>query len=276
MRSALLVLVALPAACLLVRDVDDLEREARDGGNGALADAAGDADAEPAFVCGGDAGPRGVRIGNAAACIDATEVTVADYRAFHDACNGRPCPQPATCAWNRSFTPTEFGLPPPSDDRLPMRNVDWCDAAAYCTWAGKRLCGGSGNATLTTADGAALALSLWYQACVADDSRRTYPYGDGRKYDPNACNGGDLDAGEVRPVGSLAGCEGGFPGIFDLLGNVREWEDACDDAGTDDARTCLVRGGAFYDIGFTLACGNRQTEPVTRQAPGLGFRCCSF
>ena len=69
-------------------------------------------------------------------------------------------------------------------------------------------------------------------------------------------------------------CEGGYLGVFDLPGNVREWEDGRDD-GVDQERKCLVRGGAFYDIEPTLYCANEQRMQIDTQNVGLGFRCCA-
>ena len=51
-----------------------------------------------------------------------------------------------------------------------------------------------------------------------------------------------IDGGTLVPVASLPGCQGGYPGVFDMSGNVEEVEDSCDDAGT-----CYSRGGSFVD-----------------------------
>jgi formylglycine-generating enzyme required for sulfatase activity len=272
---------SVAGGCLLFRDVDSLTShpdagsasEAGDG-DGAMGDgspdAGSDADRDSGPTCSGTAGPAGVRVG--AYCIDSTEVTVRNYRAFLDARAGDVSGQSAACAWNTSFGPL-YGLPGPEADDRPVTFVDFCDAAAYCAWAGKHLCHAISGAPLTTADVASAARSEWFRACARnDDGLHTFPYGNA--YGPLRCNGADRDSGIVA-AGSLPECEGGYPGIFDLAGNVREWEDACDEGATSTDRSCLARGGAFYDIGGTLACSNRQSMKVTEQNVGVGFRCCA-
>jgi formylglycine-generating enzyme required for sulfatase activity len=82
--------------------------------------------------------------------IDATEVRVKDYLAFLDAAVPLAT-QPDVCTWNVSFHPhdssspfgcTDFDLTQPN---RPIGCVDWCDAAAFCAWRGKRLCGKRGG-----------------------------------------------------------------------------------------------------------------------------------
>jgi formylglycine-generating enzyme required for sulfatase activity len=235
---------------------------------GPTADASGDA------ACPGTAGPAPVRIGSF--CIDSTEVTNADYAAFL-ASSSIPA-QPAACAWNTSFVP---GAWPPAagTDAYPVVAVDWCDAFTYCAWAGKRLCGAIGGGPTPFASFADPQASQWMNACSAAGTR-VFPYG--ATYDPAACNGKDFpDGGAARPVASLAACQGGTAGVFDMSGNVYEWEDACQgDAGASDV--CHYRGGGFFTPGpptsANLECQGGAT--LTRQ-PGaafldVGFRCCGF
>lgn len=78
-----------------------------------------------------------VPVGSAGAyCMDATEVTNADYAAFL-AANPPTSGQVAWCAWNTSYLPP-FGWPATGKENHPVVRVDWCDARAYCKWAGKR------------------------------------------------------------------------------------------------------------------------------------------
>jgi formylglycine-generating enzyme required for sulfatase activity len=115
-------------------------------------------------------------------------------------------------------------------------------------------------------------------ACSAGGAH-AFPYGD--TYDPSACNGKDFpDGGALRPTASLASCQGGAPGVFDMSGNVYEWEDACEgDAGAPDF--CHYRGGGYFTPGppasGNLACAGGAT---LMRDPGatfldVGFRCCS-
>src|SRR5262249_39830790 len=73
-------------------------------------------------------------------CIDATEVTNAQYAAFL-ATNPQTSLQPARCtSWNGTYAGAYVG-PLTGRDDYPVVGVTWCDAFAYCKWAGKRLCG---------------------------------------------------------------------------------------------------------------------------------------
>src|SRR5262249_49659164 len=155
-----------------------------------------------------------------------TEVTRGDYFAFLIAV-GDPdsgsIAQPVECSWNTSFEPTQEWPPKTDSDRLPVVGVDWCDARAYCSWAGKRLCGKRAGVTLTEAERNS-AVDMWHVACAGPGGQE-YPYGS--QYEPTACNGPDLDAGAPLPVKSSPHCEGGYSGLFDMSGNVAEWIDAC-------------------------------------------------
>jgi hypothetical protein len=82
------------------------------------------------------------------------------------------------------------------------------------------------------------------------------------------------------PAFMEAGCIGGSSTnvIFDLSGNVAEWENSCS-ASTGATDECAVRGGA-YDTKpgmTTLTCASSSAQPpVPRQtqAADIGFRCC--
>ena len=221
----------------------------------------GGLDAEAGEECKGSKGPAPVRVGSY--CIDSTEVTNADYDEFLAAKAGDTSGQPSECSWNVSFT-REFGGPKDG----PVRAVDWCDALAYCTWAGKRLCGRVGGGPTPLAVLSNPAASEWFRAC-SHDGTRAYPYGGTR--DANACNtyGGSGPA----PVGSFPECEGGYPGLFDMSGNLWEWEDACEDV--DGGSRCVLRGGS-YAANNNGACAT--TAKVRRDrgtTSDITIRCCS-
>lgn len=231
-----------------------------------------DPDAATATDGGGGVGcPTGmVRIpaGADTYCIDATEVTNEAYGKFL-ASNPSTDGQPTACAWNDSFVPGTW--PPASgEEKHPVAEVDWCDARAYCAWAGKRLCGRIGGGKLPAADYQDPKKSEWYNAC-SNEGTREYPYG--ASADGQACNGIDKNVNGTVEVGSLQDCEGGAPGLFDMSGNVLEWEDACD-AETGDKDLCHTRGGSYGDNQDTLKC--RYPQPVARSTklPRIGFRCC--
>jgi hypothetical protein len=253
---------------------------AADAGADAATDATPDADGR------GEAGEAGCPValggpplvlvvaGGQAFCVDRTEVTNADYALFLAADAAALPAAPPTCAWKASHVPGASSWPPASGtEAFPVIAVDWCDAFAYCAWAGKRLCGRIGGGALAPADFADAAASQWFAAC-SRSGVRAYPYGD--VYDNTACNGADFpDADVLRAAGSLPTCVGGYPGLLDMSGNVFEWEDACTgDAGASDA--CRIRGGGYFSFRASLACAADVT--FARSSNGfsdVGFRCCS-
>src|SRR5262249_34754094 len=95
----------------------------------------------------------------------------------------------------------------------------------------------------------------------------------GSDYDGNS--GFQTDSDVTRPVGSAADCIGGYPGIFDLCGNVDEWEDSCSENGDNLGAydLCRVRGGSFAATG--LWC--RMAFEAGREGfwDYVGFRCCA-
>jgi formylglycine-generating enzyme required for sulfatase activity len=180
--------------------------------------------------------------------------------------------QPSECSWNASYRPGNAATAVNQDD-LPVGNVDWCDAFAFCKWAGKRLCGkvGGGSADYTNF---ASKDNEHYVAC-SNDGMRKYPYGD--NYDPSACNGMQpQQMGHAVPVGSLKSCEGGVPGLFDMSGNVEEWQDACDgnSGATDNCRD----GTGGFDYGAPpdgTRCDAADSDARNAQFAGVGIRCCA-
>lgn len=272
---------ALAGGCGAILGVSDIE----EGGPGPLpsADGSRDASLEPdgesddgasggtppvstdPAGCPLGRGPSMLLIGPApdggVYCIDRTEVSVAQYAAF--VASAAWDAQAPECAWN---TPTQ---PPPDAAALaPVEAVDWCDAKAFCAWAGKRLCGKVGGGPL--APGAASSFeSEWRYACTNGGST-AWPYG--ATYQPGFCNVAS-DAG-LTPVGSLPACANGR-GVLDLTGNVWEWIDQCTPAdGGPASDGCIFLGGessspSSYDC--TVASGlARSATP-----PRVGIRCCA-
>jgi formylglycine-generating enzyme required for sulfatase activity len=230
-----------------------------------------EASSDGPFGCpSGLQGPSMVAID--AYCIDSTEVTNAQYAKFVQSKNGDISGQPATCAWNTTYVPAASCSLATADD-APVTCVDWCDAYAYCAWAGKRLCGHIGGGPSTPATAALAESDQWYRAC-SHAGAQVFPYGD--TYVASACN--DKPRGVAAPVavGTSPGCQGGYPGLFDMSGNVVEWSDACsDNAGPNDG--CVLRSGAFDDdsaSGF-LECASKNTNARSSVDETKGFRCCT-
>lgn len=201
-------------------------------------------------------------------CIDKTETTNAHYEAFL-AAEPLLTLQPAICGTvNTTFTPTG-GLPAGLPNQ-PVVNVDWCDAYAYCAWAGKRLCGRLGGGANPITEQANPNSGEWMNACTSGDvTTHKYPYGP--SYDSTKCNGAPSSG--LVDVGSKSGCEGAAPGVFDMSGNAYEWENSCGELAGDN---CFIRGGSFQTVSAeTLACAGRAVRARNSAAPNTGIRCCA-
>jgi len=243
-----------PAACSLIYDVGRVEGPT---------DVVPGPDAPGAVDCPAGRGPTAarVRFDGGSFCIDTTEVTNAEFAAFLTAKGTDTSGQPAACAANTSYVPTDTWPIQQGHENDPVVYVDWCDARAFCQWAGKRLCGSRVDAFVTRDE--------WYVAC-SHDGARAYPYG--TAYDPSACNGG-ATTGNLVPVGTKPGCVGGYDGLFDMSGNASEWVDACKDDGT-----CQHRGGAFYSkdpAAPRLSCSDFGGIGRLESYSTVGFRCCA-
>jgi formylglycine-generating enzyme required for sulfatase activity len=286
-RGLLIVACVAPVACGSLVGADFSDARPYDNDAATESDAAGQPEADAAVEggvvqdagdagapCPGTAGPPGVRITTAAAsyCIDATEVTRAQYATFLASVGSMA--QPTVCAWNASFVPQGDWTTTPHD-AVPVTNVDWCDAYMYCAWSGKRLCGRTDGSS----GGGGASDSQWGLACRGDkpySDDQYYPYG--VTYDPTRCNGTDSQASRLVEVGSFSRCEGGFPGVFDLSGNASEWLDSCDpaeDGGGPAEDLCAFRGGNFHSAENAMRC---EATYVTNRAVAyddVGIRCCS-
>jgi alpha-tubulin suppressor-like RCC1 family protein len=88
-------------------------------------------------------------------------------------------------------------------------------------------------------------------------------------------------AGTTIAVGSSLGCQSPDPlyaGVFDLSGNVSEWEDSCNGSGA--TAKCQGRGWYYYLPGDFLygpgyCADNNSATERSGFDPRRGFRCCS-
>jgi formylglycine-generating enzyme required for sulfatase activity len=302
-RTLTAALLATPA-CSLVNSFAELPREGPPGAGGMAAPAVSGVGGETA-ASGGSGGavtsgggtastsgpdlpcPRGMgppMIDLGEYCIDATEVTRSQYLAFLQS-GATPFSVPAAmgCSFNATFTPSTEWEPmtTPMWGQRPVVGVDWCDAHAYCQWAGKRLCGKIGGGPSSFAFPGD-ETGQWYRACSNGVGTR-YPYGE--RYDATRCVGADYngvtgaDEGDAsHSPGTAEGCHGvgsPFDLIYDLSGNVTEWEDACN-AASGQGDKCLRRGGDFKSVASgELQCKDNSWSTRETATDAIGFRCCS-
>jgi formylglycine-generating enzyme required for sulfatase activity len=197
--------------------------------------------------------------------IDATEVTRSQYAAWL-ATNPVTTGQAAVCSWNASFTPDATCMAKTTVcqgtgcGNHPQPCIDMCDASAYCNAVGKQLCGENN----------------WSTACTSSGVNR-FTYGNSLARGMCHDSTDSTDSTTTVPVGTMPGCQSlvpGYVGIFDLIGNVWEWQDNCTGAGgaTD---ICQPDGTSFGMSAAMPEC--KQSIPVQRAGvtDKIGFRCCT-
>jgi len=187
--------------------------------------------------------------------MDKYEVANADYAKFLQATGGRP-------PWH-----WPEGKIPQGAERLPVNNVNWFEASAYCKWAGKRL--------PTEAE--------WEKAARGGMDRNIYPW-------PKDAEGGPraqaIIGGRERPspVGSLA--PNGY-GLYDMIGNVMEWTNDWyyanyyplmpkrNPKGPETGQYRSVRGAGWADgaNGDEITTYYRNFSDPELRTTTIGFRC---
>jgi len=208
-------------------------------------------------------------------CIDETEVTRGQYKAWLDTAPATSG-QAGACATNDDFTPSCAW---DAHTEYPVVCVDWCDAAAFCKAAGKRLCGKIG-------DGGAYPfasyddpkISEWDAACTSG-GQYAFTYGD--QFDTDACRDADADdytTWGLADVGSFAQCHSpsaAYAKVLDLSGHVAEWDNSCQGDAPDSP--CRIRGGSFQHHANGTRCdmGRELEWPRSYKVEAVGFRCCA-
>jgi formylglycine-generating enzyme required for sulfatase activity len=176
-----------------------------------------------------------------------TVVTVGAYKRFAE---GTGKAMPETPRFNPGW----------SNEQMPMVNVSWDDAQAYCAWAGGRL--------PTEAE--------WEYAGRAGSREARYgPLDDVAWYNRNS-------GGQTHPVGEKRA--NGF-GLYDMLGNVLEWvhdwydqnyyqnSPAQDPPGPASGQFRVLRGGSGDDDPSNVRLSDRCRGNPANRLDYVGFRC---
>lgn len=221
--------------------------------------------------------------------MDRTEVTVEQYQRWQsDVDSDSIAWEPDWCTWKRTRTDPigdpedacaaellHFDLQPFAP-RKPMRCVDFCEAEAFCRFAGKRICYDPGGLGVQGPRGFP---QEWQLACTNGLTTR-YPWGNPEADVCNVgqsateCIGASATCGPLA-VGQEAECVN-ERGIVDLTGNVAEWVFSCnfpDSDEPDQPSGCLARGGGYDEPLET--CQRELIIANDTRTPSLGFRCCA-
>lgn len=191
--------------------------------------------------------------------IDQVEVTNERYLAFVATTGHRNPPNP----YGTGALASAKGI-----EQLPVVQVTWYDAKAYCAWAKKRL--------PTEAE--------WEKAARGTDGR-TFPWGNEEPTSTRANFDREwVNEKTLYAVGSLSGGDSPY-GIKDMSGNAREWVQDWYDPdyyqnapttnpqGPDKGIVRVIRGGSWHSPLADITSTARGRGGFALQTHGTGFRC---
>lgn len=207
-----------------------------------------------------------------------TEVTVGAYKRFSREA-GKAMPE------EPKFSSTALN-PGWGNEQMPIVNVSWDDATAYCSWAGGRLPTEAeweyaARAGSTAARYGPLDEIAWYadnSGRSRIDSARIFKEDQTKFVDRIGANGNTMhEAGQKRPNAFK---------LFDMLGNVWEWASDWygekyyegsperDPPGATSSEFRVLRGGSWADlVPWSERVSNRSGGRRFNRSASYGFRC---
>jgi len=208
-------------------------------------------------------------------CIDAFEVTNAEFNVFLQTADSlTPLPSrlaPPVCASPGVGRRPDVEADPAKANR-PAEAMGWCFAYAYCAWVGKRLCGKIGGSESVARNSGEIDLqNQWDYACASGAIGSAYPYG--ALYDASTCNTETHVLADVDANPTCHGQGAPFDRIFDMSGNVAEFDDSVDYNRAEPAAD--PRGGGAEGTASGARCSSGSAFGVYEGFQGVGFRCCA-
>ncbi len=205
--------------------------------------------------------------------ISRTEITNQQYHAFNP---GKQAP---------NYGGLDLGL-----DDMPIVGISWDDANDFCEWL---------SATTEFTFSLPTEAEWEYVARAGSTTRR--PWGDdlGNLEVCAHTNSADVSAAsaytDIEVSHNYSNCDDGyigpapvasFPanefGVYDMLGNVREWcydwferydgSSLTDPSGPGSGKSRIIRGGSWKDGPDVIRCAYRSGRPPDETDANLGFR----
>jgi len=168
----------------------------------------------------------------------------------------------------------------------PVVWVNWYSAAAFCNWRSHKegrqpvylFNSASAVEAELSADGWRLPTESEWEMAARAGSKDPDPWGG--NVNPTQSNYGQ----HYRDTTSVVRFEPNPLGIFDMLGNVKEWchdwysegypaPPATNPIGPATGRFKVFRGASFMDDSLLLCFGRRGKLPPENTNPDFGFRC---
>lgn len=209
--------------------------------------------------------------------IAQTETTVAAYRRFVTA-TGRAMP-PESEFGGRAMNPKW------AEERLPIVNVDWHEARAFCRWAGGDLpteaqweyAARAGNPNSRYGKVADIAWIADTAGSTRVDASTLLSRDAAAFLGRLATNGNTFHPVGLLPANSV--------GLHDTLGNVWEWTAdwydenyykryvRFDPPGPESGETKVLRGGSWVNAPVDVRSSTRGKRPPAMRSIDTGFRC---